>query len=104
MAVENDDIDEEIFITLNCFSQDSLFPDFGHDILDKMSNSELSEAHNQHVCEIDLEGKKKIELKYSKVNRDIQLVNDEELEERKLTRIPENTKANTNRAVLAWSK
>ena len=39
-----------------------------------MLGNELSEAHNQYVCEIDLEGKKKVELKYSKVNRDISLV------------------------------
>ena len=103
MVVENDDIDEKIFITQNCFSQDRLFPDFGLDILDEMSSSELSETHNQHVCEIDLEGKKKIELKCSKVNKDISLVNDKELE-RKLICIPENTKVNTKWAVVAWSE
>ena len=74
LVMENEDTEEEIFITQNFFSQESHFPHFGLDILDKMLRSELSEAHNQYVCKIDLEGKKKVELKYSKVNRDISLV------------------------------
>lgn len=58
VVMNNDDIDEEIFITQNCSSQESLFPDFGLDILDKILGSELSEAHNQHVCEIEFGGQK----------------------------------------------
>ena len=36
VVMENDDTDEEIVIMQNCFSQESLFPDFGLDILDKI--------------------------------------------------------------------
>ena len=65
--MENDDTDEEIFITQNNFPQESLFPNFGFDILDKLLFRELSGAHNQHACEIEKEGKKKVQLKCSKV-------------------------------------
>lgn len=99
-----DSSDEDIYITQNRFCQESVLPNIDFDSLDEVLGNVELEAENENLIESDLQSKTNVELKCSKVSRGISLVDDNELERRKLTRIPQSTKINTNWAVRTWSE
>lgn len=105
-GMDSMDSDEELFLTQNSFSQEILQPNFSIDsLLDAIEGS--GEPAPQNSCAEEL--KKLVPDESIKggpkaVQRNICIVDDEELEKRKESRIPPNTRVNTSWAVRTWAE
>ena len=97
-GMDSMDSDEELFLTQNSFSQEILQLNFSIDsLLDSIEGS--GEPAPQNSCAEEL--KKLVPDESIKggpkaVQRNICIVDDEELEKRKESRIPPNTRVNTS--------
>ena len=104
--------DEELFLTQNSFSEERVQDNFSIDcILDGLvgcdepvSQNSCKEELKQVVTEKSIKDGRTDPSNYPEAVRKIVIVDDEELEKRKESRIPPNTRINTSWAVRAWSE
>ena len=104
--------DEELFFTQNSFSEERVEDNFSIDcILDclvgcdePVSQNSCKEELQQVVTEKSIKDGRTDPSNYPEAVRKIVIVDDEELEKRKESRIPANTRINTSWAVRAWSE
>ncbi|PFX15305.1 Zinc finger MYM-type protein 3 [Stylophora pistillata] len=104
--------DEELFLTQNSFSEERVEDNFSIDsILDGLvacdepvSQNSCEEELKQVVTEKSIKDGRTDPSNYPEAVRKIVIVDDEELEKRKESRIPPNTRINTSWAVRAWSE
>ena len=104
--------DEELFLTQNSFSEERVEDNFSIDsILDGLvacdepvSQNSCEEELKQVVSEKSIKDGRTDPSNYPEAVRKIVIVDDEELEKRKESRIPPNTRINTSWAVRAWSE
>ena len=104
--------DEELFLTQNSFSEERVEDNFSIDSIlyglvacdEPVSQNSCGEELKQVVTEKSIKDGRTDPSNYPEAVRKIVIVDDEELEKRKESRIPANTRINTSWAVRAWSE
>ena len=104
--------DEELFLTQNSFSEERVEDNFSIDSIlyglvacdEPVSQNSCEEELKQVVTEKSIKDGRTDPSNYPEAVRKIVIVDDEELEKRKESRIPANTRINTSWAVRAWSE
>ena len=98
------DCDKELFLTQNCFLQEVLEPSFsvGCIIGDKENDLESDPQNSLHedlkkiLSEEEIKEGRADPRKTAAGRRMISFVHDEEVQKRKVSRIPQNTRTNTS--------
>ena len=85
------DCDEEIFLTQNTFSQEAFSPELNLEEL----LADFREVSERDSVEVE---------KKENTGRNVVVVCDNELEQRRESRIPASTKVNTSCAVRCWEE
>ena len=104
--------DEELFLTQNSFSEERVEDNFSIDSIlyglvacdEPVTQNSCEEELKQVVTEKSIKDGRTDPSNYPEAVRKIVIVDDEELEKRKESRIPANTGINTSWAVRAWSE